>query len=302
MLTGLEGVHVAMGRRALAWIVAHRNAFAPEPGAAVPAQLVVLGELALLVHLLSRDDRGTVEVEACRNALGTAYDEASFARALAQDRSASLHAWLTVLLGMGDRQASAAARAIATGDPNVFAAERLPHRALELCWLLDALGWASPYAPAMEDVYRTTFLGRPHVVERASAADAYAVTHCVAYCTDFGRRPFFAAERPRVVADTRILLQRALGWEHYDLVAELLATLGWLRAPADGAQRGAWARLAAQQLPSGAVLGVPSDRALTTAIGAAEDGSFFTLLYHPTLVTVVAASAWTGFQPATGGP
>ena len=197
------------------------------PGEIVPSQLVTLGELALLVHLLSRSGAHAAAAERCRAALRAAYDEDDLRQAVVQDKNTALHAWLTVLLGLGDPDAGGEIRRLVTAEPNAFAAERMPHRTLELCWLLGALGWTSPFAPRMEDVYRTTFLGRPHAIETAAPADAYAVTHTVAYVTDFGAQPFFAAESARVAADVRGLLAPALASENYDLVASFRDYAGW---------------------------------------------------------------------------
>jgi hypothetical protein len=139
-------------------------------------------------------------------------------------------------------------------------------------------------------VYGTTFLARPHDLATALPADVYAVTHTVGYLTDFGARvllddPTLHRRAEEIVAR---LLERAFEWEHYDLVAELLATLRWLGSTRDDLQSVAWQRLAAQQLPSGAVVSFPAGPEFLAELGASDAGSIFALVYHPTLVTALA--------------
>lgn len=84
------------------------------------------------------------------------------------------------------------------------------------------------------------------------------------------------------------LLARALEWEHYDLVAELLAALRWLGSSPDDLQAGAYERLASQQLPSGAVVPIPAGAEVLAELAESGTGSIFPLVYHATLVTALA--------------
>jgi len=277
------------GARALGWIAQNVDRLKPSSNRPLAPQLVALGELALLVHLLARSrnpDRAALA--SCRSALVEMYDEQTFEAASRDDSSAVFNAWLTMLLGLPKEVRR---RPPGSDDPNTFARERLPHRTLELCWLFGALEWSSPYLRSIEDVYRSSYLARPHAIANATLADCYAVTHAIAYVTDFGAQRFF--DEPawaNVVADGHAILTLALEWGNYDLVAETLAALRWLNAPGDERQEHAWQTLAARQLRSGAVPAVTGRAEFDDALAAAQDvPSLFPFFYHPTLVTAIAA-------------
>lgn len=280
---------LTVGRRAAAWIVEHASYFTSRDDRRREPQLVGLAELGLFIFLSARAAADAADVESARAVLASAFDEAAFAEAVREDRRL-LASWLTVLIGLDERaRAKSGAREIVLG-PNAFATEQYPHRVLETIWAAEKLGWHSPFAPAAREVYGTTFLARPHDLATALPADTYAVTHTVGYLTDFGARVLLddAAAQRHAEAVVRRLLDRALEWEHYDLVAELLAALRWLGSTRDDLQSVAWERLAAQQLPSGAVVSFPAGPGLLAELAAGDVGSIFGLVCHPTLVTALA--------------
>jgi hypothetical protein len=246
--------------------------------------MVGLSELGLFIFLYARAGIDASRVESCRTALASAYDESAFAEMVRADRRL-LGAWLNVLIGLDDAARATSQARAAVLDPNAFATELYPHRLLEIMWAADQLGWHSAFAPRAEDVYRTTFLARPHDLSTALPADAYAVTHTVGYLTDFGANALLggAVAHRHAETVTRQLLERALEWEHYDLIAELLAG-----SASDDLQSSAWERLSAQQLPSGAVVSIAADSKLLDDLGRADASSIFPLVYHTTLVSALA--------------
>jgi hypothetical protein len=250
---------------------------------------VGLSELGLFIFLCSRASIDASLVGRCRTALTSAYAESAFAEMVRADRRL-LGAWLNVLLGLDDAARAAPCAREAVLDPNAFATELYPHRLLEIMWAAEKLGWHSQFAPRVLDVYRMTFLARPHDIATALPADAYAVTHTIGYLTDFGAHTLLddAGAHGRAEAAAEQLLARALEWEHYDLVAELLAALRWLGSSRDGLQAGAYERLASRQLPSGAVVSIPAGPEVLAELAEADAGSIFPLVYHTTLATALA--------------
>ena len=109
--------------------------------------------------------------------------------------------------------------------------ERTPFASLERQWILALWSGAEP-GPDWEGDLEQSVLNWPIDLLGGMKEDAYALTHLVIYCTDFGYhvRPL---PRPRstILAEARSLLARCLDEEDYDLAAEILMFWPQLGAP-----------------------------------------------------------------------
>ena len=106
------------------------------------------------------------------------------------------------------------------------AQDRPPSSSLERQWIRSLwnglnsdLGWRAKL--------RDSMLNWPVDILGGLRTDAYAFTHLIMYCTDFGfRSPRLPRSRPAVLTDVGSLLARYMDAEDYDLAGELL--LAWL--------------------------------------------------------------------------
>lgn len=103
--------------------------------------------------------------------------------------------------------------------------ERPPFAAVEQKWitsLIEDNGPSSNWRPYL----RNSVLNRPLDILGGPREDAYAFTHLMMYCTDFGfRAPFLPRPRTVTLAQARSLLAKCLDDEDYDLAGEIL--LAW---------------------------------------------------------------------------
>ena len=109
--------------------------------------------------------------------------------------------------------------------------ERPPFASLERRWIL--MLWKEDESGRDWQVeLEQSVLNRPIDILGGIKEDAYALTHLVMYCSDFG---FDVKELPRplteVIGDARSLLARCLDEEDYDLAAEVLMIWPQLGAP-----------------------------------------------------------------------
>lgn len=135
-----------------------------------------------------------------------------------------------LLEDIGLRDASMrAALARAWASPVAGMRERLPHRALEQEWLAALAGLAP--RPGTDAVARTAMvLGVD--LPGVSRDDLYALTHAIAYATDFGRWPVPAGvDGAAVLALCESALAITLDDDDFDLAAELVMAWPCLRTP-----------------------------------------------------------------------
>lgn len=107
--------------------------------------------------------------------------------------------------------------------------ERLPHRALEQGWLAALAGVA---APPDDRTIAPTAMALGVDLPGASRDDLYALTHAIAYATDFGRWPASESIAPaEVLTLCESALAIVLDDDDFDLAAELVMAWPCLRAP-----------------------------------------------------------------------
>jgi hypothetical protein len=114
-------------------------------------------------------------------------------------------------------------------SPVAGARERLPHRALEQAWLSALAGFAPrPGGTAIAPTAMSCGIDLPG----ASRDDLYALTHAIAYATDFGRWPVPEGIDPAAVlelCDSSLAI--VLDDDDFDLAAELVMAWPCLHAP-----------------------------------------------------------------------
>jgi hypothetical protein len=123
--------------------------------------------------------------------------------------------------------------AAATRSQAFAVRERVPHRALEQCWVAELCGIAPPPGlPSMAALAAQSALGRPLDLVGGSREDCYAFTHALLYLKDPRLAPR-RLPRPRadVLRDAEAALVRCLDEEDYDLAGELLLAWPLTRAP-----------------------------------------------------------------------
>lgn len=101
--------------------------------------------------------------------------------------------------------------------------ERPPFASLEKSWILAMWRGVKPGPDWQIDLKRSV-LNWPIDILGGLKEDAYALTHLVIYCTDFGFHVNYRLPRPKgvVLAEARSLLAKCLDEEDYDLAAETL--------------------------------------------------------------------------------
>ena len=100
--------------------------------------------------------------------------------------------------------------------------ERPPFAAVEQKWITSLIRDEAP-GRDWKPYLRNSVLYRPMDILGGTRDDAYAFTHLIMYCTDFGRRPpFLPRRRSLVMAEARSLLAKCLDDEDYDLAGEVL--------------------------------------------------------------------------------
>lgn len=115
--------------------------------------------------------------------------------------------------------------------------ERPPSASIERWWISSLWTAGDPGAGWRADL-RNSVLNRPIDMLGGLRDDAYAFTHLLMYCTDFGFQPRrLARRRPAILEEAESLLARYIDAEDYDLSGEVL--LAW---PLTGA---AWSPSAA---------------------------------------------------------
>jgi len=109
--------------------------------------------------------------------------------------------------------------------------ERPPFASIEQRWLMSLWTCTGPGPDWRPDLLNSV-LNQPYDILGGLRQDAYAFTHLIMYCTDFGFRvPHFPRPRSVILGEARSLLAKCLDDEDYDLAAEVL--LAW---PLSGAR------------------------------------------------------------------
>ena len=100
--------------------------------------------------------------------------------------------------------------------------ERPPFASLEQRWIASVWTGASRGREWQADLLNSV-LNRPLDILGGLRIDAYALTHLMMYCTDFGfRAPFLPRARSAILSEARSLLAKCLDEEDYDLAGEVL--------------------------------------------------------------------------------
>jgi hypothetical protein len=109
--------------------------------------------------------------------------------------------------------------------------ERPAFASLEQRWITSLWARTGPGRDWRPDLLNSV-LHQPYDILGGLRQDAYAFTHLVMYCTDFGFRvSYFPRPRSVILGEARSLLAKCLDDEDYDLAAEVL--LAW---PLSGAR------------------------------------------------------------------
>jgi hypothetical protein len=109
--------------------------------------------------------------------------------------------------------------------------ERPPFACLEQRWIRSLWMCTGPGRDWRPDL-RNSVLNRPQDILGGLRQDAYAFTHLMMYCTDFGFRvPRLPRSRSVILEEAQSLFAKCLDDEDYDLAAEVL--LAWPLSRAD---------------------------------------------------------------------
>jgi hypothetical protein len=115
--------------------------------------------------------------------------------------------------------------------------ERPPFATAEQKWIR-SLWTGAEHGSDWRSALRNSVLYHPQDILGGLRQDAYAFTHLMMYCTDFGYRPgIFPRSRSAILGDAQSMLAKCLDEEDYDLGTEVL--LAW---PLSGAR---WSAAAA---------------------------------------------------------
>ena len=169
---------------------------------------------------------------------------------------------------------------------------REPYRALELRYFAEAAGLRHGL-PAEADLFARTLLGGDLSDVATDARTAYAVTHTLFYATDYGlARPGYLTghRRADVLQVLRLLLQAALGAEHWDLTGELVLCHRCLTRDEHPLLAQAWGALDTAQDPHGMICHPPRFLEALAGLprGEPRDAYLFLRCHHMTLVAVMA--------------
>jgi hypothetical protein len=179
--------------------------------------------------------------------------------------------------------------------------ERPPFAALEQRWIMSLWTGTDPGRDWRPDLLNSV-LHHPLDILGGLRQDAYAFTHLIMYCTNFGFRPgLFPRPRSVILGEARSLLAKCLDEEDYDLGAEVL--LAW---PLSGARWCATAafgfRVLARVEDQAGVLPAGITRADRLNKLKGEERTLYALgtAYHTALVMglICAASLRPGRAPA----
>ncbi|WP_019011957.1 DUF6895 family protein [Deinococcus aquatilis] len=289
-------------QRALAWVLAHLECFDPRHSFVQDHQLRVKPFLEL-VFVLNPALRVGLDQQVPELRRLTQFIDATFANydfaAFAHNDPAGL-----LLLALRDEYFGVTgrntddndgllARFVASGLHERVTRSRIPFRVMDLHYALDrAAGHCQPeaYLP----LYAHTVLARGRGLTRCNTNDLYSITHTLFYLADLGQSPvapLLGADAGRVHDLLRHALAMMLRQKNLDLAGEFIMCLSFFGETDSPLLKLAWAELAAQQLPGGAMPS-PTYSAGRQAelVGDAAARYEFTQCYHTTLVMLGAAT------------
>jgi hypothetical protein len=289
-------------RRALAWVLAHLECFDPRHPFVQDHQLRVKPflELVFVLNPALRVglDRQVPELRHLTRFIDATFAEYDFA-AFAQNDPAGL-----LLLALRDEYFGVTGRAahendgllsrfVASGLHERVARSRIPFRVMDLRYALDrASGQFQPetYLP----LYAQTVLARGRGLTRCNTNDLYSITHTLFYLADLGQSPvapLLGADAGRVQEMLRHALAMMLRQKNLDLAGEFIMCLSFFGETQSALLQLAWAELAAQQLPDGAMPSPTYSAGRHAELGTDAAARYeFTQCYHTTLVMLGAAT------------
>lgn len=302
MSAAAVAVPLQVGERALDWMIAHLEEFHPCAPAARHFRfgMKIYGELLLLTTFLLRDerwrhDRRTEAMAAFGRSVWPAIDPETLAHFDPQGVTglALIEEFAQAAQGGAPVFAPALRRSLNVGLAE--ATDLLPANLLELAYRLERTGLTG-WLPPLDRIYRQTVTALQLPLVLATNTDLYSITHTILYLTDMGHRPVTAVV-PEGAPHLDGLLQALLGMTvrqgDMDLTAEVLAGWAFLGLAPGLLTTAAWNRMAARQLPDGAMPGPRFSLPLYRQLPPGESGVYqFETCYHTTLVTALAAAAW----------
>ena len=179
--------------------------------------------------------------------------------------------------------------------------ERTPFASLEVSWVRELWNDITPET-AWQAELQQSVLNRPIDMLGGLKEDAYALTHLVMYCTDFGFRAR-CLPRPEgvVLAEARSYLARCLDEEDYDLAAEVLMIWPQLNAPWCASSSFAFSVLASVEDQVGVLPSVRTKPSRLKSLEGEDKTRYaFATAYHTALVMglLCAVSLRKGAPPA----
>jgi hypothetical protein len=186
--------------------------------------------------------------------------------------------------------------AIDAGAPSQI--ERLPHRLLELRAALDWAG-VRHSLPSTDDICAQTILGEAISAQLLPESTIYAITHVILFGSRFGLMQGALPEWLRsarvhsLLCDLLVVTGQARNW---DLLGELLLCWDCIGFEHNLVTTAGWASFREAFRADGAVLPSPAKgvagkaRPDGTLAEHAEEASNFDLVYHTTLVAVLAGT------------
>lgn len=290
------------GSKAIAWLDREFPSFdlgqTGEGMAPDEATQTAFGEVAWLTLVLSREGRCAGEGHMVRwlEHIADAYQQPGFCGYVFTGHplafTGHLVLWLAVSSHTNNVPVARAALQQLINSGRVTSVERPPYRMIELRYFLDLGGFRHdlpPYCSLFDQCFLAALPVRPG---DTTEEDLYAATHALFYLTDFGaaQPDFLAADRVgRIEEFLAWSLHRMVEVHHWDLVAELLASLQCLRSRETPALVWGWRALAEAQDDSGAILEGPRGDRLVLARDAELSRGQFLSLYHRSIVTALAA-------------
>jgi hypothetical protein len=292
----------------LGWLSGQLSWFRPStwdahfPSREIPGQTVL--ELLLLCRMLARGSQAQQQhplLAGAHEVAAAVCADPDFEVQLTRvDAQFPYLVWLLALTGdfgpETDSRRAQVQRILDLHGPGVVGLDWPPTPTVELSYIL-GLGEFRVDVPGFGEVLGENAYAHADPI-RLEEPDAYAITHVLLYATDLGARPLPVAGPAR--ARLTELLLTVLGTQlvagQLDLSAELLHCLHALDPTGGAAEhrlvRLAWERLAAAQLPNGAVPGPPYSPEIAAQRPAEElDAYLFRACYHTTIVAAMAAVA-----------
>lgn len=296
----------AVYRRALGWVLAQLECFDPRHPFVQDHQLRVKPFLEL-VFVLNPALRAGLDRQVPELRRLTRFIDATFANydfaAFAHNDPAGLlllalrDEYFGVTGRSGDGNDGLLARFVASGLHERVTRSRIPFRVMDLHYALDrAAGQFRPeaYLP----LYKRTVLARGRGLTRCNTNDLYSITHTLFYLADLGQSPvapLLGTDAGRVHELLRHALAMMLRQKNLDLAGEFIMCLSFFGETDSPLLRLAWAELAAQQLPDGAMPSPTFSAARQAELaGDAAARYEFTQCYHTTLVMLGAATLGQG--------